>query len=117
MPEGRLDHIDTGAFHEIVGGKSMPVGMDDKMLFYTRLFLISPKWPPHVGLFLALCVVLSGSHARQRVQLPHPPKMAARKNKGLELENGPFQALLFQAANRIFLLGKSSKAPSTAALN
>jgi hypothetical protein len=39
--------------------------------------------------------------------------MAARKNKGLELENGPFQASLSQAANRIFLLGKSSNAPST----
>jgi hypothetical protein len=39
-------------------------------------------------------------------------KMTARKNKGLELENGPFQALISQAANRIFLLGKSSKAPS-----
>jgi hypothetical protein len=39
--------------------------------------------------------------------------MAARKNEGLELENGPFQASLFQAANRIFFLGKSSKAPST----
>ena len=37
--------------------------------------------------------------------------MAARKNKGLELEKGPFQASLFQAANLIFLLGKSSSAP------
>jgi hypothetical protein len=36
-----------------------------------------------------------------------------QKNKGLELENGPFQAFISQAANRIFLLGKSSKAPST----
>jgi hypothetical protein len=40
--------------------------------------------------------------------------MAATKNKGLESENGPFQASLFQAANRIFLLGKSSSAlPAT----
>jgi hypothetical protein len=43
--------------------------------------------------------------------------MAARKNKGLELENGPFQASLFQAAILIFLRGKSSKAPSTEILN
>jgi hypothetical protein len=43
--------------------------------------------------------------------------MAAIKNKGLELENSPFQAFIFQAANRIFLLGKSSRAPSTATRN
>jgi len=42
----------------------------------------------------------------------HFQQMAA-KNKGLELENGPFQAFIFHAAIRIFLLGKSSNAPST----
>jgi len=47
----------------------------------------------------------------QRISTPPPPQIIAKK--GLELENVPFQASLFQAANRIFLLGKSSKAPST----
>jgi hypothetical protein len=37
---------------------------------------------------------------------------AARKNKSLELEDVPFQASLFHAANLIFRLGKSFKAPS-----
>jgi hypothetical protein len=43
--------------------------------------------------------------------------MAARKNKGLEWAVFQFQAFIFQAAIRIFLLGKSSKAPSTEILN
>jgi len=46
--------------------------------------------------------------------VPLPPQLTARKNKGPELENVPFQAFISQAANRTFLLGQSSSAlPAT----